>query len=613
MRIRACAWLVVAAALVMTGACGVGSSKVAPAFQIAGIGPGGGSLSAGDVSLTIPAGALAVDTAVSIIPQQTPLPIQVPLGDPCTYAYLGPLWCCGPVGQDLNVPAQLVVSYDPALIPAGRTTQDLVLLIWNNGLQVMQPDFTAIHDIAASTFTKNDYIQLGHVAVGVRTCATGAAPGFVVAGGAGNPIVAGETGFTTDGVIFPQGAYVGSVEVGAGDPVQIAGGFTPFSFAPSPMGDRILFESFDGQNESTLLYTAPTAGGAAVLVADDSDNLNRTGIFAGWLLRGAMNELYVNQFVQAQQLNLVVPQVLDPTRDETVMSSLAADGTEDPVGIHGLESSSRFLRDLRQSPDGVHMLLRWQNGFGTGAVEGIDIFNTTTGALVSTDLIPVGAGQHTPRWNADGSAVYGVDASGQLVVEYSPDGLTSTTLYTAGTGVQLQDAVLAPNGTTLATIERGMTGPDELVLIDRSSGSPVEVERLAFSTTSFYDDVLFHPAGNPLYVASSSGVTPYTLDPTQAMGERIVDHGPLPARALWLMDINKTTGELLHTVPLSQLSDADSLDSLASTAGPGLCVTDPIGGDLVQVDLPDGFIPEFARWLSTIRTTAGTSFPGTLR
>ena len=51
--------------------------------------------------------------------EKTPLPLMKAAGDPCTYSFLGPLWCCGPVGHDLLVAARIIIDYDPALISHG--------------------------------------------------------------------------------------------------------------------------------------------------------------------------------------------------------------------------------------------------------------------------------------------------------------------------------------------------------------------------------------------------------------------------------------------------------------------------------------------------------------
>src|SRR5262245_56982780 len=118
-RMRSFVALVLVLALV--GACGTGSTSTSE-FVFEGIGPGGGQAQAGTVLLTIPPGALTQETGVAILPEWTLLPIQSP--DGCVYSYVGPIYCCGPVGQALLVDGVLRMGYDEALIPPGFTELD---------------------------------------------------------------------------------------------------------------------------------------------------------------------------------------------------------------------------------------------------------------------------------------------------------------------------------------------------------------------------------------------------------------------------------------------------------------------------------------------------------
>ena len=154
-------------ALLTLSACGTGGAKTADTggFELKAIGPAGGFIAAGDIRVVVPAGALAQETFLSILPQTTPLPIHVAAGDPCTYAFLGPLWCCGPVGHDLLAPARLEVDYDDGLIPVGVTEADLVLLLWDNALGAFVVEPHAAHDPASDLFTHTVYSELGHIAV----------------------------------------------------------------------------------------------------------------------------------------------------------------------------------------------------------------------------------------------------------------------------------------------------------------------------------------------------------------------------------------------------------------------------------------------------------------
>src|SRR5205085_6766591 len=104
-------------------------------------------------------------------------------------------------------------------------------------------------------------------------------------------------------------------------------------------------------------------------------------------------------------------------------------------------------------PDGTKVLLRYtQFSFATQLLlvfTRYDVIDAATGAPIGTDLPLAGNSPNvfraTPRWLPDSSGVYGVDAGGTTVTLSSPDGQTTSTLYTlANTDSVLDDFVVAP-------------------------------------------------------------------------------------------------------------------------------------------------------------------------
>lgn len=83
------------------------------------IGPAGGTVSSLDgASLEIPAGALAAETTITITTTSATTP-----------GALGRAYAFGPEGIVLSVPGTVKLPFDPARIPNGKTTNDL--MIWS--------------------------------------------------------------------------------------------------------------------------------------------------------------------------------------------------------------------------------------------------------------------------------------------------------------------------------------------------------------------------------------------------------------------------------------------------------------------------------------------------
>jgi uncharacterized protein YjdB len=92
------------------------------------VGVAGGSLASTDngVRLTIPAGAVAGDMALTITPTSTP-----PAPPSGTHAVRGTTYVFGPEGTTFGSPVTVTIKYDPAALPGWVLPTDLVLQRWN--------------------------------------------------------------------------------------------------------------------------------------------------------------------------------------------------------------------------------------------------------------------------------------------------------------------------------------------------------------------------------------------------------------------------------------------------------------------------------------------------
>jgi hypothetical protein len=334
--------------------------------------------------------------------------------------------------------------------------------------------------------------------------------------------------------------------------------------------------------------------------------------------------VFFTEFVGAQVQTAPVPRDTDPTRNEYVVSALARDGTGTPQAIQGVETSG-FIRDIRQSADGSLLMIRRQVDF-QGSPDEITIVATATGTMLSQGDIPAGNGQHTPRFLPDNSGVYYVADNLGDVVRVDLDGTSNLAVLWACASEldEIQDAVISPDGETLAIIVRQNIGsvppPDSLCFIDLNpGGTAVAIDNVDLAGNPSYDEVIFHPSGAPLYIATSrgGGIIPYSVDATQPEGSRITVHPALPATDMRYLDINAVTGELLHVLPdfgqsIDTAGSVSNGGSTASTGGPGICISDAFGANIQDVAGPVGLTPEFGRWLRSIRRVPG-SFPNFVR
>jgi hypothetical protein len=103
-------------------ACG-STGRIAPSVQVTQvIGPSGGKVTStdGNATIEIPAAALSADTSISIesAPQAPPPPAATLVSTPFTFH---------PEGQRFLQPVKVTLAFDPALLPASATSNDVVI------------------------------------------------------------------------------------------------------------------------------------------------------------------------------------------------------------------------------------------------------------------------------------------------------------------------------------------------------------------------------------------------------------------------------------------------------------------------------------------------------
>lgn len=393
----------------LLAACGTYSTHTDPIFRGV-IGPAGGTVAAGPVTLHIAPGALLTDLSIAILPQPDPLPID-PAAGPVDY--LPGLHCIGPLGQFLAQPCVVRICYDPADIPAGSTLADLVLLEWDDVAQLMRVRTGATHDTVAHCFEDVFYGELGHIGVGVRTVQLD----FVVAAA---PVVIGAGGNTLSDLFLGD-------STGATPPVGIPNTEDAFSYIASGDGRYVSFLRSDSSTETTSILAVDVLDGTQVFENDPDLSVLTSDPLHGWFPGQPTNLYYAHQqaFKGFQ----------DVFADADIGGAAHQNLRDGPFDA--------FLIDVRVSPDGTMAMLRYEDSFEGFHI--LDVVSTSTGALLGGDLpvLPGGSSSPMPRWLPDSSGITYV--FGTQLLRIDRDGSNVAPLYVAPT--PMLDAAVADDFT----------------------------------------------------------------------------------------------------------------------------------------------------------------------
>lgn len=594
--------LVVSSLLV---ACGTGGQRVDPIYQGV-VGPAGGTVENTTVRLVLPPGALTTDVAIRILPQPDPLPLDPQAG---AVEELPGLMCIGPVGHDLALPSHVRFCYDPSVLPEGADESDMVLLVWDDVAGVLRVSQTAVQDLATHCFDDVVYLELGHIGVGVRT---GPDYDFVVQATDPDQVVPA-------GPVVPllESLVLASSEGGAA-PLPIPNTQYASLYVPSPDGRRVLCRISDPMNDGQFLRAVDASNGDVLYETPPDLFVNGGDPLFGW-------------FPVPTQLFFAHSE-FDGKTSRDVFADVTIGGA---AHLHLRDGpSDAFLRDVRGSPDGARVLLRWTHFFF--GFDSVDVIASSTGAIVGSDLpvLPAGPFSVTPRWLPDSSGLYWADPTVDGVVRrIDADGSDPGVLYTVSGGSVL-DFVLAP-GATL-----GSPGTARCAYVRanfvQDSGQVVS-EGLVPQTTFFGVDVLaggarteqdlggvyevaetaYHPDGGRVLVQLSTGgrigggpvgaVTPPPSGGSFVVVFDAADAGTLRtiAAPMGALDVSRADGRILVWM------SSDTQDAQFPAVGIWRLDPDASGGTLV--DMP-GWAPMGPpRFLASWRTACTEGYSAYVR
>jgi hypothetical protein len=609
--------LALVALFLAVGGCGTGGTTTTQTqYYMQAIGPAGGVAAAGPVNLQIPPGALLQDTSVAILPELNPYLIQAPAGDPCVYTYLGPIHCIGPIAMPLAVDGVLRVGYDESLIPLGSTEGDLVLLIWDEANWVMVPKTgpSVVQDQVLNFFEDTAYDELGHVAIGVRSCPLGL---ILVQN---NPLLMQAK------PAVAEGPTAGGPELYIVDPLALSApalvdtSFLPFSsFLASPSGDRVLLLSSSAQKQGSALYTLPLPGGGSPVevFAEDVDAnlfLQAYDPFFGWLKGSAQDEVFA-VFYHPTLMSMGAPTGPLNAYELHRRDALAASSA---VEMYERDAEVYYPDDLRQSDDGAGAMFRWGASlsefsqapaalFPAGVV---DVLASPSGAPDSLAEIQPNSSGSSPRFMTLSSDLY-VISNGTLVERWERDGDFVGTLFDPGfDGETLVDFALAPDDETFA-----MVVDVEVFIGDLQQGfSTIQTElRMGtltdgvlathyFYSQQYVDELVWHPQQTGVFLDVSGFWTGfYRL--LNDKGDYITELS-LPVYGMQHVDVNRVDGRILVLI-----NGLDVSLTTAETIPLGLYVSPADGSDFQFVDMPGLFDPIQARWIESWRNQPGMGSP----
>jgi ZU5 domain len=131
---------VVAASCLLIGVgCGTGSRST--------IGSGGGQLSGEGATVVVPANALSAEVALTVATAADAPAVP-------GAAMVGAAITLGPEGQTFSAPVTVTLAFDPARLPAGKSTSDIVIYTAPAGSDTCVPLVTRVVDgthVAADT------------------------------------------------------------------------------------------------------------------------------------------------------------------------------------------------------------------------------------------------------------------------------------------------------------------------------------------------------------------------------------------------------------------------------------------------------------------------------
>lgn len=596
------------ALLALMAGCGGGGSSPSQ-FSFTAVGPAGGVVEAGPAKVTIPAGALSQPTSVALLPEPSQLPLQPLPNDPCTYTYVGPIYCCGPVGQGLLVNGVLRMAYDEALIPPGFTEDDLVLLEWDNVAGVMRPVPMppATQDKVLNVFEDPAYDELGHIGIGLRDCTNAIGRLLVQNGGAQPTKPAGDASTAGTAGQVPELWLVDPAN--PAQPVLVPTSALDFDgFAVSPDGARVLLSASDPLSQSDTLFSLRVDGAAppAPIASADPFNgvfLQTYGNFYGWLSDAQGAHCFYLLYVTPQEF-LAAPrgQVAggDPPQRYEVWRR-AGDASAAATRLHVTDASFSFVDDIRQSSDASHLMV-WSFAFDQSG-NYVDVVTSPAGVLQQPGGVPPGGGDGTPRFLAKNDDLYVVDSVVTDVNRHAPTGPFVETLFSIAvpaesSALAVRDFALAPDDDAFAAVvdvDDGKSGVVSELWMGSLSGGVEATYWLG--TQVFVNELVWHPQGIGVFLdASDVGVAFYELRDDDGT---YIGSNPIPVGSLQNLDVDRVSGEIAILVQLFRVIDQGGV------LMPGIYLGPPDASEFTLLTPAGVDEPRVVRWVRTWRDAAG--------
>jgi hypothetical protein len=602
----------------VVGGCGSGGTTTTQLeYFLQAIGPAGGTAQAGPVTLTIPPGAIPQDTSIAVLPEPAPFPIQQPAFDPCTYAFFGPVHCCGPIDLVLLVDGVLRISYDEALLPPGSTENDLVLLESDSQTQTMviRTGPNIVHNTLLNYIEDTAYNPLSHVGLALRTCPNGR---ILVQNNPQAPLVLPNATGASGQLAAP------STELYIVDPLEVVlpafvdtAGLPFTSFLASPSSDRVLLRASSPVTESSSLYTValPAGGPATEVFTDDGSAglfLQAYDPFFGWLKGAAGDEVFATYFhAGLQPAGSITPSTYELHRRDA-LASLPA------VEMHERVAHSYYPEDIRQSLGGSDLMFRWGSQLSAGVLRA-SIIDGAVDVLASPSAVPASLGSiwpnmpgASPRFMTLSTDLY-VVSNGTLVQRWTRAGALVGTLFDPGfeSGETLIDFALAPDDETFAMVvdlqpfigdlQQGLGSPQtELWMGTLTDGV---LATFSFFSKQFVDELVWHPQQTGVFLDLSGLLVGfYRLEDGKGF---FVSETTIPVDGMQRLDVNRVDGRIL----ILPSGFSEQLQPAGAFLPPGLYVSPADASDFQQVDMPGLNDPVQARWVESWRAQPGMGSP----
>jgi hypothetical protein len=277
--------------------------------------------------------------------------------------------------------------------------------------------------------------------------------------------------------------------------------------------------------------------------------------------------------------------------------------------MHAEDGVTRYVDDVRQSPDGDAVMLRYYNWL-IGQQSTTIVPSPAGGAPLSQGEIPSDVSLPSPQFFHVSDDLYFI-VSGDEIGIYQRDG-DAQTPYTVDdptkSGILLRHFAVAPDDETWAAVVD--VGPGSFASLPTGTfatgtelwiGTFSDGVLASYEFGSFYfpNELVWHPDGQGVFLdLSQYGTAYYTLQDDDGT---YVDQRWLPVEGMHHVDVNRVDGRILLLITgflQTDLVTGGKIDE-------GLYVGPADATDFDQVDTPDLGLLTSARWVQSWRHQPG--------